>query len=163
MFDVMDVAQYVINYCDREGHTITNLQLQKILYFVQLEFYNVFKKLLFMDEFEAWYLGPTIVKVFKYYAAEGNQNPLKSKKIKQIAFNEKTMKIEENVVYPVLHFSTPSEQEIVENTIQKYWSTEWGELIQISKHTQPWQINYKENKTEKIPLSDMKKYCRNHC
>lgn len=38
MYSAIIVAQYIIEHCNSIGKTISNLKLQKILYFVQAEF-----------------------------------------------------------------------------------------------------------------------------
>ena len=38
MYSAIDIARYIIWYCKSHGYTISNLKLQKILYFVQAEF-----------------------------------------------------------------------------------------------------------------------------
>ena len=38
MYSAIDVAKYIIWYCKRQGYRISNLKLQKILYFVQASF-----------------------------------------------------------------------------------------------------------------------------
>lgn len=35
IYDALDVAKYIVNKCTSENRPITNLQLQKILYFLQ--------------------------------------------------------------------------------------------------------------------------------
>ena len=37
-YNVLDIAKYVIYYCTKKGYLITNLKLQKILYFIQAIF-----------------------------------------------------------------------------------------------------------------------------
>ena len=34
-YDVLDIARYIINKCNEKGIIISNLKLQKLLYFVQ--------------------------------------------------------------------------------------------------------------------------------
>ena len=38
MYNALDVAKYIIFYCNTIGSSISNLKLQKVLYFVQAEF-----------------------------------------------------------------------------------------------------------------------------
>ena len=37
-YNVLDIAEYIINYAIKNGYAISNLKLQKILYFVQAQF-----------------------------------------------------------------------------------------------------------------------------
>ena len=38
MYSALDVARYIIWYCKKQGYSISNLKLPKILYFVQANF-----------------------------------------------------------------------------------------------------------------------------
>lgn len=64
----LDVAKYIIDKCYREGKPVTNLHLQKILYFVQGGYYKHTKKFLIDDSFLAWKLGPVIKDVYEEYS-----------------------------------------------------------------------------------------------
>lgn len=35
MYSAMEITKYIINKCTKEKHPISNLQLQKILYYIQ--------------------------------------------------------------------------------------------------------------------------------
>lgn len=39
MYDVITVCHYIAYYCHLKGYELTNLRLQKILYFLQLLFW----------------------------------------------------------------------------------------------------------------------------
>ena len=51
--------------------TISNLQLQKILYYVQKFSLQNYKKALFSDEIEAWAFGPVVREVYDYFCGFG--------------------------------------------------------------------------------------------
>lgn len=38
MYNALDVARYIIDYEATQGRTVSNLRLQKLLYFVQAQF-----------------------------------------------------------------------------------------------------------------------------
>ena len=60
MVNVMLLAQYILYTCIEQGEPISNLQLQKILYFIQGEYLSKIGKPLFEADFEAWQYGPVI-------------------------------------------------------------------------------------------------------
>ena len=70
MSRALDVAQYIIDFCCKEGQPISNLQLQKILYYVQLNFL-VRGQTLFDDDFIALDFGPAILEVYNLYCGFG--------------------------------------------------------------------------------------------
>lgn len=74
MYDALTVARYVINKCFEEGKPVTNLRLQKLLYFIQGMSYFVKKEALLKEDFHAWQYGPVIPEVyFEYCGYVGNQ------------------------------------------------------------------------------------------
>lgn len=64
----LDAAKYVITKCTNDREAILNLQLQKILYYMQKAYINKFRSLLFRDKIEAWKYGPSIPSVYFKYA-----------------------------------------------------------------------------------------------
>ncbi len=47
MKSVLSVAKYIITYCSGIGRPVSNLQVQKILYFLQLAYFRKFDYWLF--------------------------------------------------------------------------------------------------------------------
>ena len=68
MYDALTIAMYIINRCFEEGAPVTNLRLQKLLYFVQLESYKVYGKRLFNNDIAAWQFGPVVPDVYYKYS-----------------------------------------------------------------------------------------------
>lgn len=65
----LDVAKYVVNYAREQGYgySMTNLKLQKVLYFLWIGYYKKTKEFLFAEEFQAWQLGPVVPSVYYEY------------------------------------------------------------------------------------------------
>ena len=70
MYNAMEIARYVINKCTVEGCPISNLQLQKILYYIQRSFLK-FGMYAFTDDIEAWQFGPVVRDVYNNYCGFG--------------------------------------------------------------------------------------------
>lgn len=64
----MDIARYIVHKCIDDGHPISNLQLQKILYFIQKDFLQKESRLAFSDSIEAWKFGPVVPEVYYHYS-----------------------------------------------------------------------------------------------
>lgn len=64
------VAQYVLEYCKNKGKPISNLELQKMLYFIQIELMRK-KGEIILEDFEAWRFGPVINNVYYDYCVNG--------------------------------------------------------------------------------------------
>lgn len=70
MSSAQQISKYIITKCTNDSQPISNLQLQKILYYVQREFLQR-GKLAFNDDFEAWQFGPVIPSVYRQYCGFG--------------------------------------------------------------------------------------------
>ena len=70
MNKAIDVAKYVVTRCMSVGHPISNLHLQKILYYVQKSYLSRDERA-FLDDFEAWRFGPVVPEVYFYFCGYG--------------------------------------------------------------------------------------------
>ena len=71
MYMAMTVAKYIVSKCTREHTPVSNLQLQKILYFVQKESLLYDGEPIFADEIEAWQFGPVVPNVYFHFSGFG--------------------------------------------------------------------------------------------
>lgn len=71
MYKVQEIAEYVIYYAYTQGNIVTNLKLQKILYYIQAEFLVGAQKQCFPERIEAWDFGPVIPEVYRRYKIYG--------------------------------------------------------------------------------------------
>ncbi|EAH6092207.1 DUF4065 domain-containing protein [Campylobacter coli] len=64
-----NVAKHIINYCLSIDNPISNLQLQKILYFIDIyHLIRTNKRLIEDENFKAWDYGPVIENIYKKYS-----------------------------------------------------------------------------------------------
>lgn len=70
MYAALDLSKYIISKCVKDGHLISNLQLQKILYYIQADFL-AHDNIAFPDAIEAWQFGPVVPNVYYYYCGYG--------------------------------------------------------------------------------------------
>ncbi|NMA30283.1 MAG: SocA family protein [Candidatus Methanofastidiosa archaeon] len=66
----LDIAKHIISKCTFDEMPISNLQLQKILYYIQRDFLKN-SAALFNDKFEAWQFGPVVPSVYYQYCGFG--------------------------------------------------------------------------------------------
>ncbi len=84
MATAIELAKYIVNKCVEDNHPITNLQLQKILYYIQREHLRRYSSPAFIDPIEAWQFGPVVPEVyyeFCYYGAMPIENRYNTKVI----------------------------------------------------------------------------------
>ena len=120
MFSAHDVAVYIINWCHQNKIPITNLKLQKLLYYVQGEFSRYRKRRLIADDFYAWQLGPVIPEVYTEYS------------------------IFSSAVIPAQKQTQSFCQEdldIINLALEKYAHESTWNLVELSHHQDPWKNN----------------------
>lgn len=133
------VANYVIAYGMKIGHPVNNLQLQKILYYIQVHFLKKKGIPFFKDEIEAWQFGPVIPTVYYQYAAWGPA-PITMFKTQKIDLEQEEKKDLEQIVKEKAVLSL---LEIVADTNQK---------------GKAWDLYYKVNERNVIPKKAMELY-----
>ena len=70
-YDAMEVARYIIYHEEQAGRPVSNLRLQKLLYFIQAKFLIVKHAPCFMERMEAWDFGPVVPTVYHQYRYYG--------------------------------------------------------------------------------------------
>lgn len=70
MYTAIDLSKYIVSKCIKDGCPISNLQLQKILYYIQKDFLSR-DDLAFQDDIEAWPFGPVVPDVYYHYCGYG--------------------------------------------------------------------------------------------
>lgn len=70
VYSAMEIAKYVVTKCTDDGHPISNLQLQKILYYIQKEYLKS-GDIAFGEDIEAWRFGPAVPIVYYEFAGSG--------------------------------------------------------------------------------------------
>lgn len=70
MYSALNMAKYIIDKCTRDKYPISNLQLQKILYYIQKEFLQ-HGSMAFPENIEAWQFGPVVPEVYRQYCGFG--------------------------------------------------------------------------------------------
>lgn len=72
-YSAMAVADFIIDSCSRRNEPVSNLRLQKLLYFAWVDYYREIGKSLFYDYMYAWQLGPVVPEVYREYCSYGGR------------------------------------------------------------------------------------------
>lgn len=70
-YNAINIAEYIVKKCDNLGEEVTNLKLQKILFFIQKEKIKEKGSGLFYNAIEAWQYGPVVPDVYYEYSGFG--------------------------------------------------------------------------------------------
>jgi uncharacterized phage-associated protein len=95
-YNVFDIANKIIKAASNNdaGEYISNLKLQKLLYYQQGFHLAYFKEPLFDESIEAWMYGPVVPSIYNKYKAEGsnglnyNGDPISLTDEEESLFNE---------------------------------------------------------------------------
>ncbi|SEO04247.1 Uncharacterized phage-associated protein [Paracoccus alcaliphilus] len=66
-YDGRSIANFVLDFCERNGRTVTNLSLQKIVYFCHVWSLIELGKPLIRHKFEAWEYGPVLPYLYREF------------------------------------------------------------------------------------------------
>lgn len=131
----LEIAKYILQESNKE---LSNLELQKTLYFSQLDFYKKHKKFLIADDFEAWQYGPVSREVYNEYRHYGASSIEKPKE-----------KIE-------LELSDEEKDTIKRSVEQSNKKTYWKLVEESHCDDGAWKKTYDENKKKTIDKNHIK-------
>lgn len=150
MYSALQIAKYIINYSIRQNNEVSNLKLQKLLYYVQAAFLVDKDKRCFKEPIIAWEYGPVVEDVYKAYKSYGRgliTDPQEDTKC--LTFDSKIMKI----VYQEIEKIEKEDRLIINNVVDAYADVTNPFVLVKKTHTEsPWKdtdIN-KEITIEKI-------------
>ena len=120
MYCALDIARYIVQHENSNGRTVSNLRLQKLLYFVQCAFLGVLSNPCFSDEMEAWDYGPVVPAVYHRYKVYGS-----------------TIIPSPNAEVSV--FSNESEKQLVDQMLDTCAGFTTRELVDATHRQSPWR------------------------
>lgn len=156
-YEVLDVCRYVINYSDKKGYEISNLKLQKLLYFIQAYFLIVKGEPCFSDAIEAWNFGPVIPKAYHEYKQFGCGNipPIKSfiQIDKNDVWNSKRVSYDDSAIEK----DDKMRVNAVVDLFADYCATN---LVELTQKQAPWINSYVSSQHNEIKISAISEYFR---
>lgn len=119
MYRALDVAKYVIERCNKMGYPISNLKLQKILYFIQAEFLVTYNEPCFLEDIEAWNFGPVVPEVYREYKIFGSANIPSFREYDNVSIDENHKILMDKVIDLCAQYTASTLVSITHN--QKPW------------------------------------------
>lgn len=144
MYGAIEVANYIIEYEHSQKRIISNLKLQKLLYFVQANFFRRLGIPCFSDKIEAWSFGPVVVNVYHAYKYYGGLDITKLKD-------------------DVIVYISQEHKKVINEVLEKFAATPFYELVDITKHQTPYievrrrGVLYFDN-TPEITIQDIRMF-----
>lgn len=96
IYPVLNIAKYIIKHEHDAGREISNLRLQKLLYFVQAKFLAEKRPPCFSDPIEAWDFGPVVLSVYHEYKMFGGLDILTSET--ECSIDSETSSVIDNIL-----------------------------------------------------------------
>lgn len=137
MYCALDVAKYIVTKHD----FISNLGLQKLLYFIQAEFLISTGNPCFDDPIEAWAFGPVIPSVYKEYKIYGGGSIYASKK--------------DNAAN---HLILDYDKKIIDDVVSHLIKYPAAVLTDVTLHQTPWIQSYQKGKQNIISNELIKEF-----
>lgn len=142
--EAIEVAKHLLSRVNKErfemvGDGISNLKMQKLLYFIQKTHYSVYHEPFFDDSIEAWQYGPVIPTIYHHFKEYGRDNIDIFKLGDFLQHKEKL---------------TISQIGVVDFVWDRYYQYSAGALVDISHQDQCWIDNIGNNGT--ITLEELK-------
>jgi len=140
-YNVIDIAKKIIKMADDDiangGDNITNLKLQKLLYYQQGYHLAQFDKPLFDENVEAWMYGPVVPVAYDYFQQYGAQS----------------LPVEKDVII------LPDEEEsLFYQVYDAYREFSAIGLMNMTHREKPWTEAVPHNRGTVISLDAMKSY-----
>ena len=156
MNDVLDVCRYVINYSNERGYGISNLKLQKILYFIQAYFLITEDTCCFSDKIEAWNFGPVVPRAYREYKGfgAGNIPPITSYLEKEGAddpWSARSVPFEESCI-PL------RDSDQINEVVDQFGGYSATELLSLTHSQKPWIDAYQPGRNREISINKIKEY-----
>lgn len=139
-YPIIDIANKIIANTDiNQGETISNLKLQKMLYYLQGFFIAVFDKKLFEEPIEAWQYGPVVRDAYFHF--------------KEFGSSSISLKEEEVII------NLPqNEDELFKEVMEEYGQFSAVKLMNMTHEELPWKKTFTENPQGEISYELLKEY-----
>lgn len=154
----VDVAKYVINYANDHNYQISNLKLQKILYYTQAAFLVESEGIVpcFSDKIFAWLHGPVVENVYYAFSSYGGNSIPRQDYIEKVVYKNKHLTVEK---YPFSDtFFGESDRVIINRVLQGLLCYDAWDLVNRTHQEQPWKE--KKGTNEEIKLDQIYAYFR---
>lgn len=157
IYNVLDVCHYIVRYSNDRDYGISNLKLQKILYFVQAYFLISKEESTpcFNEKIEAWDFGPVVPEAYLEYKQHGGADiPTTGFRIlfdKENIWNTRKIPFDDNVI-------KEEDKKLINEVIDKFACYSATDLVSITQRQSPWIDAYVPYKNNEITKDSIREY-----
>lgn len=140
-YKAKDIAAYIVNYSIEKGNCVSNLKLQKLLYYVQAYFSVKKGTPCFSDDIEHWRHGPVVREIYSEY---------------KIYFNDNIRDFNDDFPEDMIE---KEDKLLINDVVDSYKGYGPWEMVEKTHKEKPWQ----ETKSDEIiEFKEIKKYFEKH-
>lgn len=157
MYHVLDICRYVINYSNERNYGISNLKLQKILYFIQAYFLinSKSKKPCFVERIEAWDLGPVVPEAYREYKQYGSGDiPTITT---YLTFHAGSSWKSERIEYED-SLVAKEDCKLIDEVVDRFADYAASDLVNLTHNQAPWKDAYAPNQNNEITIKAIRDY-----
>lgn len=153
-YPVRDVSHYIIVYSNKKDYGVSNLKLQKLLYFVQAFFLINDCPPCFDEKIEAWDFGPVVPEIYREYKRYGGMDiPTIDYYVK---FDKKNIWNTERIYYEDI--ISDDDKEMIQAVVDKFAHCSATFLVNLTHNQDPWIYAYVNGQRNEITKEDIKRY-----
>lgn len=152
----LDVAKYFITLNDQkcesqeEKNDLSNLKIQKLLYYAQGYYLALYNKPLFEEKIQAWTHGPVVKEVYQHFKKDKDKNtnfiPTKDNKMQDSEIKQIEQK----------------DKDLINDVFLLMGQYSAWRLRDKTHEEDPWRDYYKKGENVEIPQSALKKYFKQY-
>mgnify|MGYP004510866479 CR=1 FL=1 len=156
MYDVMDVARFIVNYSIQIVRPVSNLKLQKLLYFIQVAFISNYGISCFKEPIVHWRHGPVVESVYQKYKTYGAENITEFESVYfQIRFDIQTMSFMTDQCFYDENIFKPSHLLLMKAVVESYKDKSPWDMVELTHKEAAWRNT---NRNEEITVDMIKRY-----
>ena len=153
-YEARDVSHYIIVYSNNKDYGVSNLKLQKLLYFIQAYFLANDYPPCFYEKIEAWSFGPVVPEVYREYKQYGAMD---------IPTSDYYFKIDENNIldsHRVYYEDIIAGQDkfIIREIVDRFADYAATDLVAITHKQRPWIEAFAKGRNSEITTEAIKNY-----
>lgn len=156
-YNILNVCRHIINYSNKQDYGISNLKLQKVLYFIQA--YFLIEKEnhtpCFDEKIEAWDFGPVVPKAYYEYkqCGSGDIPTVKSFIVldEDNIWNSKRVKFEDTAI-------SDTDKSLIDKVVDKFADYSATDLVSLTHRQSPWIDAYAPYQDNEITVEAIRGY-----
>lgn len=157
-YDVLEVCRHIVNYSNEKDYGISNLKLQKLLYFVQAYFLleSKGKRSCFNERIEAWDFGPVVPVAYHEFKQYGGGNIPFIKSYLDFEDTDdiwsiKRLKFKDEII-------NSSDKMLIDAVVDEFSTFSATSLVNLTHKQTPWVAAYRPHENNEITLESLMEY-----